>query len=72
MTGGYYGPSRLFELVGPPTAAKVTKQARDLKVGKRLWDVSETLVGVSFDLARQSSNAELAHERLSAMHQTTL
>jgi len=50
----------------------VTKQARDLKVGKRLWDVSETLAGVSFDLARQSSNAELAHERLVGLQQTTV
>ncbi len=51
MMSGYYGPSRLFELVGPPTAAKVAEQARSLEVGKRLWDVSQTLANVSFDVA---------------------
>jgi len=46
--GGYYGPSRLFELVGPPKVARVAKQAKDLAVAKRLWEVSETLTGVGF------------------------
>jgi len=46
--GGYYGPSRLFELVGPPKVARVAKQAKDEAVAKRLWEVSETLTGVGF------------------------
>jgi NAD(P)-dependent dehydrogenase (short-subunit alcohol dehydrogenase family) len=46
--GGYYGPSRLFELVGPPKVARVAKQARDQAVAKKLWEVSATLTGVSF------------------------
>lgn len=72
MAGGYYGPSRLFELVGPPTAAKVAKRARDLEISKRLWDVSETLAGVSFDMAGQSSNAEFAYEPPFVMHKTVV
>ncbi len=47
MAGGYYGPSRLLEFVGPPTTAKVARRARDADA-ERLWDVSETLAGVSF------------------------
>ncbi len=48
MRGGYYGPSRLLELVGPPIVAKVARRACDTDVGKRLWDVSETLSGIGF------------------------
>ncbi len=46
--GGYYGPLRSFELKGPPATAKVAKRARDAEAGRRLWDVSEGLAGVSF------------------------
>jgi len=46
--GGYYGPSRLFELKGPPKSARVAKQAKDEAVARRLWEVSETLTGVGF------------------------
>jgi len=45
---GYYGPSRLFELVGPPTAARVAKRAQDAEAGERLSKLSERLVGISF------------------------
>jgi NAD(P)-dependent dehydrogenase (short-subunit alcohol dehydrogenase family) len=46
--GGYYGPSRLFELVGPPKRARVAAAARRAAAAKRLWAVSEQLTGVSF------------------------
>jgi NAD(P)-dependent dehydrogenase (short-subunit alcohol dehydrogenase family) len=46
--GGYYGPSRLFEMVGPPGVARISKAAQDLGVAKHLWDVSEALTGVKF------------------------
>lgn len=42
--GAYYGPSRLFELKGPPDKAKIAAQALDERVAKQLWDVSERLV----------------------------
>ena len=45
--GGYYGPSRLFELVGPPKRARVAGQARRPATAKRLWAVSEALTGVA-------------------------
>jgi NAD(P)-dependent dehydrogenase (short-subunit alcohol dehydrogenase family) len=44
--GGYYGPTGLMELKGPPGAAAVAPRARDLVVAARLWDISETLADV--------------------------
>lgn len=46
--GGYYSPSRRFELVGPPTNARVPARAKDQAVATRLWTVSEQLAGVRF------------------------
>ena len=48
VKGGYYGPSRLFGLVGPPTEAKVAKRAMNTVAGRRLWEMSEALTGISF------------------------
>ena len=47
----YWGPSRFFEMNGPPAAARIPAHARDAAVAERLWEVSERLTGVSFDLA---------------------
>jgi NAD(P)-dependent dehydrogenase (short-subunit alcohol dehydrogenase family) len=46
--GGYYGPSGLSELRGPPAGAMVMPQARDAGTAARLWDESAKLTGVSF------------------------
>jgi NAD(P)-dependent dehydrogenase (short-subunit alcohol dehydrogenase family) len=46
--GGYYGPGRLMELVGPPAPARISRAAQDTAVAKHLWDVSEVLTGVKF------------------------
>jgi NAD(P)-dependent dehydrogenase (short-subunit alcohol dehydrogenase family) len=46
--GGYYGPSRMYEMKGPPKRARVAKQARDTAAAARLWEVSEDLTGVRF------------------------
>jgi hypothetical protein len=48
VSGGYYGPDGLAELVGYPTAVKLAKGATDHAVAKRLWAESERLTGVSF------------------------
>jgi NAD(P)-dependent dehydrogenase (short-subunit alcohol dehydrogenase family) len=45
--GGYYGPSRRFELVGPPGPARLSAAARQAGAAQRLWTVSETLTGVA-------------------------
>ncbi|HEY2710602.1 MAG TPA: SDR family oxidoreductase [Caulobacteraceae bacterium] len=47
----YWGPSGFFELIGPPSAAKVSDAAKDTAVAKHLWDVSEALTGVKFGAA---------------------
>lgn len=46
--GAYYGPNGFHELRGYPAAAKIPKQAGDLDVAKRLWEVSERLTGERF------------------------
>jgi len=43
--GGYYGPSRFMELVGPTTAARVNRRMRDDATGDRLWEMAERLTG---------------------------
>jgi NAD(P)-dependent dehydrogenase (short-subunit alcohol dehydrogenase family) len=46
--GGYYGPSNMFELKGPPKDAKIPGVAKDTSVAARLWSASEQLTGVRF------------------------
>jgi NAD(P)-dependent dehydrogenase (short-subunit alcohol dehydrogenase family) len=48
--GSYWGPSRVFELNGPPAAARIPDRAKDERVAVRLWEVSEKLTGVSYPL----------------------
>lgn len=51
VPAGYYGPNGFSELKGPPAPAKVAPQAQDAAVAAKLWDLSATLTGVSFDQA---------------------
>jgi len=46
--GGYYGPDRFFEMKGHHVAVPIPPTAQDPAVGKRLWQESERLTGVSF------------------------
>lgn len=46
--GAYYGPDRISETRGHPTAAKIPPQASDRTAAARLWEVSEELTGVRF------------------------
>jgi NAD(P)-dependent dehydrogenase (short-subunit alcohol dehydrogenase family) len=50
QSGAYFGPANFFEMNGPPVLAKIPRRAKDESVAKKLWDVSEQLVRVSFDL----------------------
>jgi hypothetical protein len=47
VTGGYYGPSRFMELVGPTRPARLNRRMRDEATAARLWAESERLTGVS-------------------------
>ena len=44
----YWGPGRLFELVGPPAPARLGRAARDPELARQLWEASERLTGVKF------------------------
>jgi hypothetical protein len=47
--GGYYGPGRRFELIGPPAPARISQAAQDQAVAARLWETSEALTHVGFE-----------------------
>jgi len=47
VNGGYYGPSRFMELVGPTKPARVNRRMRDGEVAARLWTEAERLTGTS-------------------------
>jgi hypothetical protein len=47
VNGGYYGPSRWFGLVGPATAVRPPRRARDAATATRLWAEAERLTGTA-------------------------
>jgi NAD(P)-dependent dehydrogenase (short-subunit alcohol dehydrogenase family) len=47
VSGGYYGPSRWFGLVGPTTTVRPPHRARDAATAARLWSEAEHLTGVT-------------------------
>jgi len=51
INGGYYGPSRFMELVGPTKSARVNRRMRDDDVAARLWAEAERLTGTSLPTA---------------------
>jgi len=48
LPGAYYGPDGFYELRGNPKLALVPKRALVEADSRRLWEVSETLTGVTF------------------------
>lgn len=44
--GGYYGPTRLKEMKGPPGRAQIAPQALDADAAAELWTASEAMTGV--------------------------
>jgi len=49
--GDYYGPHGILQMRGYPKKVSMVKQAQDDAVAERLWQVSEELTSVRFDLA---------------------
>ena len=45
LSGGYYGPTGFFDARGPVGDSDVDARALDEGVARRLWEVSEELVG---------------------------
>jgi NAD(P)-dependent dehydrogenase (short-subunit alcohol dehydrogenase family) len=58
--GSYFGPSRFFEMSGPPVAARVSRRARSTADAARLWALSEELTGVRFDLPAPAAQPSAA------------
>ena len=50
VPGDYFGPDGFGEQQGHPVRVAMSARARDAVVGTRLWEVSEELTGVTFDL----------------------
>jgi NAD(P)-dependent dehydrogenase (short-subunit alcohol dehydrogenase family) len=46
----YYGPSGFLEMNGPPKKVKSNKRSHDDNAAERLWNVSEELTGVRFQI----------------------
>jgi NAD(P)-dependent dehydrogenase (short-subunit alcohol dehydrogenase family) len=48
--GEFYGPNGIAEARGAPKRVRAVRRAYDEDLGRRLWDVSERLTGVTFPL----------------------
>jgi NAD(P)-dependent dehydrogenase (short-subunit alcohol dehydrogenase family) len=48
--GEYYGPHGFMEMRGFPVRVGTTKEAKDQAAARRLWEVSEELTGVRFEV----------------------
>ncbi|MEU4768511.1 oxidoreductase [Actinosynnema sp. NPDC023794] len=46
--GQFFGPSRLWETMGPVTEARFGREAADPAIGKRLWAAAEELTDVAY------------------------
>jgi NAD(P)-dependent dehydrogenase (short-subunit alcohol dehydrogenase family) len=48
--GEYFGPGGWMEMRGFPKRVDSSEESRDEEVARRLWDVSEELTGLSYEL----------------------
>jgi len=46
----YFGPSGFMEMNGPPKKVRSNKRSHDKNVAERLWNVSEEMTGVRFQI----------------------
>jgi len=46
--GDYFGPTHWRQIKGPPGKVDSTKRSKDEAVAKRLWEVSEELLGFKY------------------------
>ena len=58
--GSYWGPSRFFELNGPPAAGRISAAAKDEAIATQLWAASEALTGVTFPMSGNVVRAAVA------------
>jgi NAD(P)-dependent dehydrogenase (short-subunit alcohol dehydrogenase family) len=50
--GEFYGPRNLMEVRGYPVQVDSNTLSKDRSIAARLWSVSQSLIGVSFDIGR--------------------
>jgi NAD(P)-dependent dehydrogenase (short-subunit alcohol dehydrogenase family) len=55
--GAYYGPGGLLDMRGPPARQESSDASRDEADAKRLWEQSEDLTRVSYDVEALAKNA---------------
>ncbi len=55
--GGYYGPTGFGQMGGPPGPVQPNARALDASVAAGLWDASEQLTGVHYELATPGREA---------------
>ena len=48
QTGGYFGPSRFFEMHGSPIVVKSNERSYNREAAKKLWDLSESLTNIKY------------------------
>jgi hypothetical protein len=48
--GSVWGPARFFEMNGPPVPAHLKENATDRVTAAGLWELSEKLTGMRYDL----------------------
>jgi NAD(P)-dependent dehydrogenase (short-subunit alcohol dehydrogenase family) len=53
--GSYFGPRHLFGMQGPPAPCKLPSRAKDATLAAALWEKSEQLTGVTYDLPRSAA-----------------
>ena len=49
-SGDFFGPARYFELKGSAVLVEASKQAQNQACGKKLWQMSEQILDVSFSI----------------------
>jgi NAD(P)-dependent dehydrogenase (short-subunit alcohol dehydrogenase family) len=49
-SGDYFGPSGMMEMRGHPKKVKTNKLSKDEEIAARLWDVSESLIGLKYKI----------------------
>lgn len=57
LSGQYFGPQDFFETRGAPRRVGRTSAAKDPVVAARLWDLSEELTGVHYDIPTSRPNS---------------
>ncbi|MEM9201276.1 MAG: oxidoreductase [Actinomycetota bacterium] len=50
VNGAYYGPTKLGGMRGPVGDSKIAKTAQDAAAASRLWELSEELLGLTFEV----------------------